>query len=203
MIASIHGIVRSIESDAVILDAHGVGYRIYATPPDLARFTRNDEGFLLTTMIVREDAMVLYGFSDHQMQQGFSLLCTVSGVGPRLAMAILGTLSASELSQALASSDFRALERVPGVGKRLAQRLVVELKDKIKDLWGGAAVAEPDMQETLDGTNSRLDVVAALIGLGFRAQEAEDTAAVVFAEDSSLTTQTGLKRALAILGRRP
>lgn len=200
MIASVHGIVRSIELDAVVIDANGIGLRIYATPTDLATFTRNEEGFLLTTMIVREDAMVLYGFSDGQMQQLFALLCTVSGVGPRLAMAVLGTLTPSELSQALAGSDFAALERVAGVGKRLAQRLVVELRDKVKNLFGGT-VPESSGIPSAGGVARRADIAAALIGLGFGAREAEDTASAVFAAEPELTTQDGLRRALAILGR--
>lgn len=131
MIASVRGEVLDIALDHAVIEASGVGYRVNATPVTLGALHRGSEARLFTTMIVREDSMTLYGFSDTESKDLFSLLQTVSGVGPRLAMATLAVLEPDALRRALSEGNLTALTRVPGIGKRGAERMVVELRDKV------------------------------------------------------------------------
>ncbi|WP_314682769.1 Holliday junction branch migration protein RuvA, partial [uncultured Rhodococcus sp.] len=132
MIASVRGEVLDIALDHAVIEASGVGYRVNATPVTLGALHRGSEARLFTTMIVREDSMTLYGFSDTESKDLFSLLQTVSGVGPRLAMATLAVLEPDALRRALSEGNLTALTRVPGIGKRGAERMVVELSDKVE-----------------------------------------------------------------------
>ena len=131
MIASIRGEVLDVALDHVVIEACGVGYRVNATPSTLATLRRGSEARLVTAMIVREDSMTLYGFADSDTRDLFQTLLSVSGVGPRLAMATLAVHEAPALRQALADGDVTALTRVPGIGKRSAERMVLELRDKV------------------------------------------------------------------------
>ena len=131
MIASVRGEVLEVALDHVVIEAAGVGYRVNATPSTLATLRPGTEARLITAMIVREDSMTLYGFPDGETRDLFLTLLSVSGVGPRLAMATLAVHDAAALRQALADSDVTALTRVPGIGKRGAERMVLELRDKV------------------------------------------------------------------------
>ena len=131
MIASIRGEVLDIALDHAVIEACGVGYRINATPSTLATLRRGAEARLVTAMIVREDSMTLYGFPDGDARDLFLTLLGVSGIGPKIALATLAVYDANALRQALADGDVTALTRVPGIGKRSAERLVLELRDKI------------------------------------------------------------------------
>ncbi len=137
MIASVRGEVLEVALDHVVIEAAGVGYRVNATPSTLATLRQGSEARLITAMIVREDSMTLYGFPDADTRDLFLTLLSVSGVGPRLAMATLAVHDAAALRQALHDGDVAALTRVPGIGKRGAERMVLELRDKI----GGGAGA--------------------------------------------------------------
>ena len=199
MIASVCGEVLEIGLDHAVLEAAGVGYRLNATPATLAGLTRGETARLYTAMIVREDSMTLYGFADTEARDLFGLLQTVSGVGPRLAMAVLAVLEPEALRKALAESNVAALTRVPGIGKRGAERMVVELRDKV-DLVpvqsgppgaGPAAIVTP----------VRDQVVEALTGLGFPIKQAEPAVDGVLAEQPDSDTSRALRAALAILGR--
>ena len=139
MIAAVRGPVVDVALDHVVVDCAGVGYRVLVTPATIAALTRGAETTLLTTMIVREDSMTLYGFTDGAARDLFVLLQTVTGVGPRLAMAALAVHEPAELATALASSNTKALTTVPGIGKRVAERLVVELRDKVSVVADGSA----------------------------------------------------------------
>lgn len=202
MIASVRGPVIHIGLDHVVVEAGGVGYLVNATPSTLSGLRRDAEATLLTTMIVREDAMTLYGFADAASRDFFHLLQTVTGVGPRLAMAILAVHDPQVLAVALASSDTAALQRVPGVGKRTAERLALELKDKV------SALVPADVPASVPGVGSvtvgsgpaRAQVVAALVGLGFGERQSETACAEVFDVDPGLDTAAGLRAALALLG---
>src|SRR6202035_1109220 len=130
-IASVRGEVLDVALDHVVIEASGVGYKLMATPSTLATLRRGSEARLITAMIVREDSMTLYGFPDGDTRDLFLTLLSVSGVGPRLAMATLAVHDAATLRQALADGDVAALVRVPGIGKRSAERMVLELRDKI------------------------------------------------------------------------
>ncbi len=199
MIASVRGEVLEIGLDHVVLEAAGVGYRLNATPATLAGLTSGETARLYTAMIVREDSMTLFGFADTEARDLFGLLQTVSGVGPRLAMAVLAVLEPEALRKALAESNVAALTRVPGIGKRGAERMVVELRDKVDlvPVQSGPPGAGP----TPVVTPVRDQVVDALTGLGFPIKQAEPAVDGVLAEQPDLDTSRALRAALAVLGR--
>ncbi|WP_078287906.1 Holliday junction branch migration protein RuvA [Mycobacterium sp. D16R24] len=199
MIASVNGEVIDIALDHVVIEAAGVGYRVNATPATLSTLRRGAQVRLITAMIVREDSMTLYGFTDTDARDLFLTLLGVSGVGPKIAMATLAVYDAPTLRQALADGDVNALTRVPGIGKRGAERLVLELREKV-----AAAGVQGGTTELGRGTASlvRTQVVEALIGLGFAAKQAEQTTDTVLAQDDSDgDTSTVLRSALTLLGK--
>lgn len=197
MIASVRGPVLEVALDHVVLDCAGVGYRVLATPDTLSRLRRGDEATLLTSMIVREDSMTLYGFTEPDARALFALLQTVNGVGPRLAMATLAVLEPDALRRALADSDTKALTSVPGIGKRVAERLVVELRDKVD-----RPVADTATASGVAGAGGVAgQVTEALIGLGFTAAPAEKAVASVLAESPDADASAALRRSLALLGK--
>lgn len=199
MIASVRGEVLEVALDHVVIEAAGVGYRVNATPSTLATLRSGTEARLITAMVVREDSMTLYGFADTETRDLFLTLLSVSGVGPRLAMATLAVHDAGALRQALHDSDVTALTRVPGIGKRGAERMVLELRDKVgvgaADATAGAGHAG------LNGHGVRSPVVEALVGLGFAAKQAEEATDKVLADDHDATTSTALRAALSLLGK--
>ncbi|GAB3701460.1 Holliday junction branch migration protein RuvA [Corynebacterium nasicanis] len=203
MIASVRGTVIALGLDHVVIECAGVGYRVEATPSTLATLRRGEEAFLLTSLIVREDAHILHGFASDEDRGMFHLLQTVTGLGPRLAVACLSVFDAGEISAAIAGEDAKALQRIPGVGKRMAERLVLELKDKV-----AAYVPAPPAGETgapalsPAAASVAQQVTDALIGLGFTERVAQPVVEGVLAEDSGLDTAAALRAALAQLGRK-
>jgi Holliday junction DNA helicase RuvA len=195
MISSVRGEVLEVALDHVVIEAAGIGYRVNATPSTLATLRQGSEARLVTAMIVREDSMTLYGFLDRDTRDLFLTLLSVSGVGPRLGMATLAVHDAPALRQALADSDVAALTRVPGIGKRGAERMVLELRDKIGSA-GGSAPAP-----AVNGHAVRSPVVEALVGLGFAAKQAEEATDNVLAGDQDATTSSALRSALSVLGK--
>jgi Holliday junction DNA helicase RuvA len=195
MIASVRGEVLDIALDHVVIEAAGVGYKVMVTPATLATLRRGTEARLITAMIVREDSQTLYGFPDSDARDLFSTLLGVSGVGPKIALATLAVYDATALRQALADGDVTALTRVPGIGKRGAERLVLELRDKIGPVAGGAGLA------AATGHAVRAPVVEALVGLGFAAKQAEEATDKVLAGDPDANTQSALRAALSLLGK--
>ena len=196
MIASVRGEVLDIALDHVVIEAAGVGYKVMATPATLATLRRGAEARLITAMIVREDSMTLYGFADGEARDLFSTLLGVSGVGPKIALATLAVYDPTTLLQALADGDVTALTRVPGIGKRGAERLVLELRDKIGAVPGAGGSA------TVTGHAVRMPVVEALVGLGFAVKQAEEATDKVLADDPAATTSSALRAALSMLGRK-
>jgi Holliday junction DNA helicase RuvA len=197
MISSVRGEVLEVALDHVVIEAAGIGYRVNATPSTLATLQRETETRLVTAMIVREDSMTLYGFPDGDTRDLFQTLLSVSGVGPRLAMATLAVHDAPALRQALADSDVAALTRVPGIGKRGAERMVLELRDKV----GAGAAGGPGGVPAVNGHAVRGPVVEALVGLGFAAKQAEEATEKVLAGDHDATTSGALRSALSLLGK--
>ena len=195
MIASVRGEVLDIALDHAVIEAAGVGYKVMTTPTTLATLRRGTEARLITAMIVREDSQTLYGFCDGETRDLFHTLLSVSGVGPRLAMATLAVHDAMALRKALADGDVAALTRVPGIGKRGAERMILELRDKI------GAVGSPGMAPVLNGHAVRGPVVEALVGLGFAVKQAEEATDKVLAADRDATTSTALRSALSLLGK--
>ncbi|MGA8249559.1 MAG: Holliday junction branch migration protein RuvA [Mycobacterium sp.] len=196
MISSVRGEVLEVALDHVVIEAAGIGYRVNATPSTLATLRQGSEVRLVTAMIVREDSMTLYGFSDADTRDLFLTLLSVSGVGPRLAMATLAVHDAAALRQALADSDVAALTRVPGIGKRGAERMVVELRDRI-----GVAGLSSSHAPAVNGNAVRSPVVEALVGLGFAAKQAEEATDKVLAADHDATRSDVLRGALSLLGK--
>ena len=196
MISSVRGEVLEVALDHVVIEAAGIGYRVNATPSTLATVRQGTEARLVTAMIVREDSMTLYGFSDSETRDLFLTLLSVSGVGPRLAMATLAVYDAAALRQALAESDVAALTRVPGIGKRGAERMVVELRDRI-----GVAGLSSSGAPAVNGNAVRSPVVEALVGLGFAAKQAEEATDKVLAGDHGATRSDVLRGALSLLGK--
>jgi len=199
MIASVRGEVLDVALDHVVIEAAGVGYKVMATPSTLATLHRGGEARLITAMIVREDSMTLYGFPDGDARDLFLTLLGVSGIGPKIALATLAVYDAQALRRALADGDVAALTRVPGIGKRGAERLVLELRDKIGPV--GTSVAAT----SVNGHSVRSPVVEALVGLGFAAKQAEEATDKVLAgfkeQNGGATTATALRSALSLLGK--
>jgi Holliday junction DNA helicase RuvA len=198
VIASVRGEVLEIALDHAVIEAAGVGYRLNATPSTLAGLTRGEETRLYTAMIVREDSMTLYGFADTEARDLFGLLQTVSGVGPRLAMAVLAVLEPEALRKALAESNVAALTRVPGIGKRGAERMVVELRDKVNLV---PVPSGPPGSTPAPATPVRDQVTEALVGLGFAAKQAEQAIDAVLADQPGVDTSAALRAALGLLGK--
>jgi Holliday junction DNA helicase RuvA len=195
VIASIRGEVLELALDHVVIEACGVGYRVNATPSTLATLHRGNEARLVTAMIVREDSMTLYGFADGDARDLFNTLLSVSGVGPRLAMATLAVHEAPALRQVLADGDVTALTLVPGIGKRSAERMVLELRDKVGAVYATAGAP------AVNGHSVRGPVVEALVGLGFASKQAEEATDRVLSGDDGATTSSALRAALSLLGR--
>ncbi len=194
MISSVRGEVLDVALDHAVIEAAGVGYKVMATPSTLATLRRGAEARLITAMIVREDSMTLYGFPDGETRDLFSTLLGVSGVGPKIALATLAVHDAHALRQALGDGDVMALTRVPGIGKRGAERMVLELRDKV-----GRVGATPT---AVNGHAIRAPVVEALVGLGFAVKQAEEATDKVLASTSEAGTSSALRSALSLLGKK-
>ena len=168
MISLVTGTVRSLSSEKVVIEVGGVGLSVFITPQSSTSLALGAHCQLFTTMIVREDSLTLFGFLEDESRALFELLQTVSGIGPKVALAVLGSLSPEQLSLAIAQENHSAIEKVPGIGKKGAQRLVLELKGKVENLgYQGAAVThQPAWREQL---------TSALISLGFSAKESDNS----------------------------
>ena len=175
MIASVRGEVLEIGLDHAVVEVGGAGLAVYATPATLARLRRGEQALLATSLVVREDSLTLFGFADADERELFVLLQTVSGVGPRLALATLAVLDPDALRRALADGDATALTRVPGIGRKGAERMVLELRDKV--------VAPAPAPAALPTGGPREQVVEALLGLGFPARSAEQAVDAVLSEN--------------------
>ncbi len=170
MIASVHGTVQAVRLDAAVVEVGGVGLLVHATPATLAGLRVGSSAQLATSLLVREDALTLFGFADVDEREVFEIVQTVSGVGPRLALAMLAVHTPDGLRRAVLDEDFKALQRVPGIGLKGAQRLVLELKDRI-GVPTAASSASPARPVAGD---RREMVVEALVGLGWTARAAGD-----------------------------
>jgi Holliday junction DNA helicase RuvA len=197
MISRVRGTVLSIGLDHLVVEVGGVGLAITATPATLATLRTGEEAVLETTLVVREDSLTLFGFADAQARELFGLLQTVSGIGPRIAMATLAVLDPAQLRAALGEGSVSVLTQVPGIGRKGAERLIIELRDKV----GALAAVTAETVATGNGA-VRGSVVEALTGLGFPAKQAEQAVDGVLAENGGSDTPTVLRRALATLGRK-
>ncbi|MHB0857266.1 MAG: Holliday junction branch migration protein RuvA [Anaerolineae bacterium] len=192
MIASLRGQVRAVRGDSVVLDVGGVGYAVYVPASLLERLSVGTLAELQTHMVVRETAISLYGFGTLEEREIFVTLLSVSGVGPRTALSTLSSFSPELLRNAIAQGDATALARVPGLGRKMAQRLVLDLREKI-GVSGGGGIASP--LSTVD-----TDVLNALTSLGYSIVEAQDAVRALPEEAQDLDQR--ILAALRFLGGR-
>ena len=177
MIATLSGTVKSLSPDRAIIEVGGVGMSVLINAHTSAAMTLGAHANLYTSLVVREDSLTLFGFSDEPSRVLFELLQTVSGIGPKVALSILGALTPSELAHAVNTENISAIEKVPGIGKKGAQRLILELKSKISDFSQGTYTRshQPVWREQL---------TSALVSLGFSAKDSDDAINSVLSEIS-------------------
>ncbi|MCR5176322.1 MAG: Holliday junction branch migration protein RuvA [Anaerovibrio sp.] len=204
MIGFLKGKVEYIYIDYCLLDVGGVGYRVFVSNNTRSSLRQGQEARLFTHLSVREDAMLLYGFLTQEEYDLFELLITVSGIGPKVAMGIIGAITPAALSQAIQSKSVKLLTGLPGIGKKSAERMILELKDKLH-----FAGSEDDSEVV--GTGIGVDAVAddvlsetaaALMSLGYSQAEVNTVLQKLGAPDSSTDVQEMIKRALKELSRR-
>ncbi|MBA2389350.1 MAG: Holliday junction branch migration protein RuvA [Geodermatophilaceae bacterium] len=204
MIAGLRGPVLALGPDGAVIELGGLAVSVQCTPGTLARLRIGDIGRLSTSLVVREDSLTLYGFADDDEREMFELLQTANGVGPRLAQAMLAIHPPREIRRAVVTADVLTLTRVPGVGKKGAEKLIVELRDRIGSL-------SDDVPGTTAGPITpsapwRDQLRQALVGLGWTAREAEEAVTAVEPEAAvdvgSIELAVLLRSALRMLGNR-
>jgi Holliday junction DNA helicase RuvA len=198
MIASVRGVVLAITPDSAVIEVGGVGMQVQCSPGTLAGLKAGVEARLATSLIVREDSLTLYGFADDDSRLLFELLQTASGVGPRVAQAVLAVHQPDAVRRAIAGGDLTALTKVPGIGKKGAERLVLELRDKI-----GMVPIGPDGATGVLGGAWQEQVRQGVIALGWSAAQA-DQAVIAVAETIDGETPPVpvlLRHAIRMLGR--
>jgi Holliday junction DNA helicase RuvA len=204
VISSVRGRVLAIELNHAVIEVGGVGFAVHATPTTLAGLRAGEQALLHTTLVVREDSLTLFGFADVDARELFVLLQTATGIGPRLALAALAVLEPDTLRAALAEGNITLLTRVPGIGRKGAERLSLELRDKVDATPAASmtgAVAAPAAGKVRD------EVVAALLSLGFDVKRAERTVDGILRTgsgngDGAADTPSVLRAALSDLGRK-
>jgi len=175
VIASVRGQVAHVGIDHVVVEVGGVGMLVHTTPATASACHRGSEASLATSLVVREDSLTLFGFSAAAERDMFETLQTVSGVGPRLALAMLSVMGPDQLAVALSSGDTKALTTIPGIGAKSAERLVLELRDKVGAVRGaGASPAGGSPAGPVGREPWRGQVSEALVGLGWSAKQAGD-----------------------------
>ena len=197
MIASLDGIVGAVGFDSLVIEVGGIGYRVFAAPGVLATATPGGRFKVHTHHLVREDQQALYGFRSTEELGFFNLLLTVTGVGPKVALAIVGSRPTAELQLAILMQDQAMLVAIPGIGRKLAERVIFELKEKVAAAGISAAGTAAPGGGASDG-----DVVAALQALGYSLAEARDAARSTVAMAAAGTSlEDRVKAALRGLAR--
>ena len=200
MIASVNGRVAAVGPDGAVVEVGGVGLAVSCSPGTLARLRVGDTARLATSLVVREDSLTLYGFADDDERGLFELLQTANGVGPKLAQTVLGVLAPREVRRAIATADFATLVKVPGIGRKGAEKMVIELRDRI------GAIDGSDAGTAVAGVTAispwKDQVLHALAGLGFPNKEAAEAIDLVAAEsDDNPEVAVILRRTIQLLGR--
>jgi len=199
MIASVRGRVASVSPDGVVVEVGGVGLTVHCAPATLVGLRVGTEARLATSLVVREDSLTLYGFADDDAKHLFELLQTASGVGPRLAQSVLAVHEPDVVRRAIGSGDAATLTRVPGIGKKGAERIILELRDRIgalpsAELMGGSLLVGAWQDQ----------VRQALVGLGWTAGQADQAVGAVAESvngDPTPPVPELLKQAIRMLGR--
>ena len=214
MIASVMGRVAAVSPDGAVVEVGGVGLSVQCTPGTIARLQVGEQARLSTSLVVREDSLTLYGFADDDERQLFELLQTANGVGPRLAQAVLAIHPPREVRRAVSMGDLKALMQVPGIGKKGAERLVLELRDRLgvtssdTSLDGPGGALPTGLGPITPVAPWRDQLAAAIVGLGWSSREAETALAALdpVAEEQQATSGAVdvavlLRQALQLLGR--
>jgi Holliday junction DNA helicase RuvA len=191
MIGKLKGIVDSCYHDHAIIDVNGIGYLVFCSSKTLANLNPDSAVMLLIETHVREDHIHLYGFYSSEEKSTFTLLQSVKGVGTKMSLAILSTLSPEEISYALATKDTTAFNRVSGVGKKLAERIITELKDK----YSSEYITETSITKATLGGNA-LDAISALVALGVNRTDAQNRVITLLAQDKNSSLNELIKAAL-------
>lgn len=203
MIASVRGLVAALGPDGAVVEVGGVGLAVSCSPGTLARLRVGETARLATSLVVREESLTLYGFADDDERALFELLQTANGVGPKLAQTMLAVHPPREVRRAIATSDLAALTKVPGIGRKGAERIVLELRDRIGSIDGS------DQSVSAGATVAavapwRDQLTHALAGLGFSGGEASEAIEVVagdVADGESPNVSALLRRSIQLLGR--
>ena len=215
MIASVAGRVAAVSPDGAVVEVGGIGLAVQCTPGTIARLQVGEAARLATSLVVREDSLTLYGFADDDERQLFELLQTANGVGPRLAQAVLAIHPPRDVRRAVATGDLKALMQVPGIGKKGAERLVLELRDRLGSPSGDTSLDAASAAAGATGSTGvsavspwRDQLTTALVGLGWSVREAEgalDKLAPVaeeqVADSGGVDVAVLLRQALRMLGR--
>ncbi|WP_406150670.1 Holliday junction branch migration protein RuvA [Streptomyces sp. NBC_01012] len=206
MIAFVSGPVAALGPATAVIEVGGIGMAVQCTPDTLTGLRIGKEARLATSLVVREDSLTLYGFADDDARQVFELLQTASGVGPRLAQAMLATHSPDALRIAVATGDEKALTAVSGIGKKGAQKLLLELKDRLGEPVG-AHIGQQGIGAAVS-SSWRDQLTAALIGLGYATREADEAVTAVAPQAEAAVADGGqapvpqlLRAALQTLNR--
>jgi Holliday junction DNA helicase RuvA len=175
MISLLNGTVRSIQSDRLVVEVGGFGLSVLVTPSTTTQVTLGSQIQLFTSLVVREDSLTLFGFVNEESRSLFELVQTVSGIGPKVALSILGALTPEDLGRAISQEDIGAIEKVPGIGRKGAQRMILELKGKLSDLSNSQQYKghQPAWREQL---------ASALVSLGFSPKESDGAISAVVSD---------------------
>ena len=203
MIGFLRGKVEYISMDYCLLDVGGVGYRVFVSGNTRSQLKNGQETMLYTYLNVREDAMLLYGFLTQAEYELFQLLITVSGIGPKVAMGIIGAITPEALSQAVQNKNVKALTALPGIGKKSAERMILELKDKLhfsddgEFTETGIGIVSGEI-----GDDIYSEAMAALMALGYSQGEVSEVFSSFGSLDQEADVQMVIKMALRELSRR-
>jgi Holliday junction DNA helicase RuvA len=202
MIAHVEGTVSNVAPEGAVIDVGGVGLLVQCSPGTLAGLRPGERAKVSTSLVVREDALTLYGFGTDDERNTFELLQTASGIGPRLALAMLGTFTPDGLRRAVAAEDVTALTSVPGIGRKGAQRIVLELAGRLGSP-GDSVAASGRAGAAAAGPGSWRDQVrTGLVSLGWQARDADQAIAAIEPElEGEVDVAVALRAALRVLGR--
>lgn len=196
MIEFVAGTIDYVEDTYVAVEQGGIGYQIFVSHP--TRFTEQETVRLYTHQVVREDLLQLYGFLSREERDLFRLLLDVSGIGPKAGLAIMASQSPKQFVQAIHQENLKILTQIPGIGKKTAQRMIIELRDKLVKQPKFATIDSPSSVTTEERTVSE-EVIAALVGLGYNEKEAQTFVQIVAQEQNSpQTIEDWIKRALQV-----
>jgi Holliday junction DNA helicase RuvA len=208
VIASVSGRVAAVSPDGAVVEVGGIGLSVQCTPGTIARLQVGEQARLSTSLVVREDSLTLYGFADDDERQLFELLQTANGVGPRVAQAVLAIHPPREVRRAVSMGDLKALMQVPGIGKKGAERLVLELRDRLGVTTSDTSLDGPALPGVTPVSPWRDQLGQALVGLGWSTREADiavlelvPVADAQIAETGGVEVAVLLRQALRMLGR--